>query len=75
MSRVIARCGSGSDAVDLGLFVRRSRRFTECVCVVNMQVLKGLFEERNVIHSTARSVFVIGFRREVVLFKGANSYE
>ena len=36
---------------------------------------KGLFEERNVINSTARSVFVIGFRREVVLFKGANSYE
>ena len=36
---------------------------------------KGLFEERKAIDSTARSVLVIGFRREVVLFKGANSYE
>ena len=36
---------------------------------------KVLFEERSIIHSTARSAFVIGFRREVVLFKTANSYE
>ena len=36
---------------------------------------KGLFEERHVIHCTARSAFVIGFRREVILFKTANSYE
>ena len=75
VSRITTRCGSGSDAVDLGLFVQWSRRFTECVCVVNMQVLKGLFEERQAIHSTARRLFVIGIRREVVLFKGANSYK
>ena len=36
---------------------------------------KGLFEERKAIDSTARSAFVIGFRREVILFKTANSYE
>ena len=36
---------------------------------------KGLFEETHAIHTTARSVFVIGFRREVVLFKTANGYE
>ena len=36
---------------------------------------KGLFEERQAIHSTARRLFMIGFRREVVLFKTANSYE
>ena len=75
VSRITTRCGSGSDAVVLGLFVRRSRRFIECMCWVTTQVLKGLFEERQAIHSTARSVFVIGIRREVALFKGANSYE